>query len=131
MGLTPFEYITGPFYVYVISKWIGSNMEPIYVGRGKGFRAKAYYKLGQGKGRPSKNKFKARNAAKYLEPETHNDELNKVIAQIRRKGMEVFILAHDCFSSKEQAQLLEKALIRQYGRRNLSTGTLLNRNNGG
>lgn len=131
MGLTPFGYITGPYYVYVISRWVGSVLEPIYVGRGKGRRAKAYYKLGQGKGRPPKNQFKTLDFRKYLQPETHNADLNKVIAEVRRDGREVSIVAHDCYDSKERAQALEKELIKQYGRRDLKTGTLLNGNDGG
>lgn len=131
MALTPFGYITGPFYVYVISRWVGSNLEPIYVGRGKARRATAYFKFGRSKGRPSNNNSDFMDFRKYICPETHNKELNKVIEQVRRDGREVTIIAYDCYGSKERSQSLEKELIERYGRRDLNSGTLLNKNSGG
>ncbi|GLR81407.1 hypothetical protein HUE56_15120 [Azospirillum oryzae] len=110
----PFSYITGPFYVY----WLVDprTNDTIYVGRGRGRRARSYYNMASNE--------------KYLLP-SHNGQLNQWISEIRSTGMEVGIFAKDCFSNKKMMQKLEKDLIKQHGRFDKGTGTLANRNNGG
>ncbi len=121
--LTPFAYIAGPFYVYTISAPIpGGEFEPIYVGRGRGRRATTYYRLG----------FSGQALSpRYLAPKTHNPGLDARVAAVRGAGQEVSIIAEDCGNSLGAAKILEKALIRRYGRRHLGTGTLYNRRSGG
>ena len=92
--MTPFGYIEGPYYVYVIRAWEENIFVPIYVGRGTSRRAKAYYKLG--------------TEESYSEPKTHNAGLNKRIAEVRKAGREIGIFAHECGSDKRKSQQLEQ-----------------------
>ena len=112
--MTPFEYIRGPFYVYILQEWVGSQLVPFYVGRGRKRRAKSYY-----------------NRKRYLEAPTHNPDVTRRVRKIRSCGKEVAIIASDCGGFLEYAKSLERALISEYGRLENGTGTLLNRNGGG
>lgn len=116
-AMTPFGYVKGPYYVYVIRAWEEAAFVPIYVGRGAGRRAKAYYKL--------------RTAENYSNPKTHNVRLNERIAEVRKTGREIGIFAHDCGSDKRKSQQLEREIIRGYGRLDKNNGSLYNRNWGG
>ncbi len=111
----PFGYITGPHYVYVIGTWVGSEIVPIYVGRGRGDRAKNYFRV----------------RGNYLLPKTHNPGLNMKMAEIRKRGQELTINAEDFGSSLFGAKQREKELIAKHGRIDKGTGTLFNRNSGG
>jgi hypothetical protein len=111
---TPFGYIAGPHYVYVIYAWVKNMiLEPIYVGRGRGWRARTYY-----------------NLRRYLVP-SHNLGLNARLAKIRQAGQDAPIFTHDCGGDLRRAKSLEKWLIRKHGRLDLRTGSLYNRNAGG
>ena len=116
----PFGYIKGPFYTYVISRWVGTKLEPIYVGRGRGYRAKIYYKL-----------RKVKSVDRYLKPKSHNQILDDLIAVERSIGREVSIIAYEHGCDLESAKKDEKTLIKVHGRLDLGTGTLTNRNCGG
>ena len=114
---TAFCDITTRYYVYIISKWEGGNLIPIYVGRGQKRRAKTYYSFG-------------RKKDKYFEPKTHNEGLNEEMAAIRSHGRDVPTQFVEC-STKRKSQLIEQRFIRKYGRLDERTGTLHNRNAGG
>ncbi len=116
----PFGYIKGPFYTYIISRWVGSKLEPIYVGRGRGYRAKVYYKL-----------RKKESVDRYRNPKSHNLILDAFIANERSVGRDVAINAKDHGDDLQAARDCEKFLIKKYGRLDLGTGTLANRNSGG
>lgn len=110
----PFSYISGPYYVYIIYAWVGSVLEPIYVGRGKGRRGKSYY-----------------NIKRHAEAPTHNRGLTARIADVRSRGQDVPIIAHDCGNSLSRAKRKEKRYIAKFGRQDKGTGTLYNKNRGG
>lgn len=121
----PFGYISGPYYTYEVTKWAGLNrtvMEFIYVGRGKGRRGLAYYRLGRlGKGL----------SHRYFDPKGHNPGLDAEIKAIRALGHDIGIIAHDHGNNLAACRLHEKQLIAKHGRRDKGTGTLYNRNGGG
>jgi len=123
MGGTPFGYITGPYYTYEISAWVGlgrDRLEVWYVGRGRKGRAKAYYRLSKRKG-----------VDRYLNPKSHNSELDAAMASVRQMGCEPVIFAYDHKSDLAACKRHEQYLIRKHGRRDQGTGTLYNRNGGG
>ena len=129
---TPFPDIAGPHYVYILGEWVGSNWEPIYVGRGRGKRGKDYYKISRRRGRPPKEiPDRPVDLNPYFYPETHNTELNNRISEIRLRGQDITIYPFDCGESESKAKRCEKCLIARYGRKDLNTGKLLNRNAGG
>ena len=68
---------------------------------------------------------------RYAAPRTHNPELDAMVAKVRASGLEIGIFAYDHGSNKAASRLHEKQLIAKYGRRDLGTGTLFNKNNGG
>jgi hypothetical protein len=120
---TPFGHIKGPFYVYILARIDPGPYNPIYVGRGRSWRALAYYAIGP----------RTRSLARYLHPATHNPGLNAEIAAIRarRSHNDVAVRAVDCGKNLARSKRLEKRLILKYGRLDLKTGTLHNRNAGG
>lgn len=125
MSRMPFAYISGPYYTYEVTKWSGPNrtiLECIYVGRGKGRRGMAYYRLG----RSSKGL-----SHRYFNPKGHNPGLDAEIAAIRALGHDIGIVAHDHGHDLAACRLHEKRLIAKHGRRDKGTGTLYNRNRGG
>ena len=120
---TPFGYIEGPYYTYEINMWVDGNprrLEIIYVGRGTGWRAKTYYRY-----------FTRTGLNRYAAPRTHNPELDARVTEVRATGREVGIFAYDHGRNKAASRVHEKQLIAKYGRRDLGTGTLFNKNNGG
>lgn len=121
--VTPFGYIQGPYYIYEINRPAdrdGAGWEVIYVGRGKGRRALAYYRLREGSG-----------VNRYHVPKGHNLGLDATIAAVRQSGREIGIFAYDHGDSLDAAKRHEKELIQTHGRRDLGRGTLFNRNWGG
>lgn len=108
------------FYIYIISRWVGNKLEPIYVGRGRRYRAKSYYKLP-----------KNGSTGRYLNPKSHNPKLDELIAYERSIGREVAINAVYESNDLQAVKSCEKSFIKQYGRIDLGTGTLANRNSGG
>lgn len=66
-----FGYIK-KFYIYIIKRWGDNKLEPIYVGRGRRYRAKVYYKLP-----------KIWSTDRYLKPKSHNPKLDELIAYER------------------------------------------------
>ncbi len=110
----PFRYIIGPNYVYIIRAWVGSDLEPIYVGRGTGRRGRDYY-----------------NIRRHAEAPTHHRELTKRIADVRSRGQDVTIRAYECGNSLSRAKRKEIKFIAKFGRRDIGTGTLYNLNRGG
>ena len=124
MKLTPFGYIKGPFYTYELTQWTGPDrtiLQPIYVGRGRGWRAKTYFRI---RGRRGQDLYHA--------PKTHNVELSALMAAVRKRGFGVGIIAHDHGNDFAACKRHEKELIRRYGRVGVHRdGSLLNRNNGG
>jgi hypothetical protein len=120
---TPFGFIEGPYYTYEIYRWVGprfTEREFIYVGRGKGWRAKTYYR------------FLSRTGVnRYAAPKTHNPELDAVVAAVRATGRDIGIVAHDHGWNRAAAKRHEKALIAKHGCRRTNTGTLFNKNAGG
>lgn len=120
---TPFGYLNGPYYVYILGRLDPGSYTPIYVGRGRRRRALAYYALGP----------RTRSLVRYYRPETHNLGLNAEIAAIRsrRAYNDIVIRAVDCRNNLSRSKRLEKRLILKYGRLDLGTGPLHNRNAGG
>lgn len=100
----PFGYIKGPFYIYIISRWVGSKLEPIYVGRGRGYRAKTYYKL-----------RKKGPIDPYLMPKSHNQILDELIATERASGRDVAINAIDHGCDLKAAKNHEKNSLKNTG----------------
>lgn len=108
---TPFAYINTLFYVYTIYEITAAGLVPIYVGRGKAGRARSYYRV----------------YGRYLRPNTHNKALNAALTRIRTVNrQEAVVLADECVTLQD-ARDREAALIAQYGRLHLGTGTLCNR----
>ena len=124
MSLTPFGYIKGPHYTYEITAWTGetfARLETIYVGRGRGRRALAYYRL-----------TRRRGVDRYYDPKGHNPGLDAAIKAVRKDDLrEIGIIAHDHGWSLVGSKRDEKRLIRKHGRRDLGNGTLFNRYWGG
>jgi hypothetical protein len=123
--LTPFGYIKGPYYTYQITYWSGLDrtvLTPIYVGRGRGMRARSYFRM-----------FGRRRADRWHYPTTHNKDLNSFMGALRRRyGFGVGIIAHDHGWDLAACKQHEKDLVRQFGRVGVHpNGTLLNRNSGG
>lgn len=120
---TPFGYVKGPYYVYILARLDPGSYTPIYVGRGRSWRALAYYSIGP----------RTRSLARYYQPKTHNPGLNAEIAAIRarRRYSDIAIRAVDCRTNLARSKRLEKRLILKYGRLDLKTGPLHNRNAGG
>lgn len=120
MGLTPFSYVAGPFYTYELSFWVPpdkTRQEVIYVGKGRGRRAKVYYRFG---GREGSNR--------YHNPKGHNPGLDAKIRSIRQSGGEVLIMAFDHGADKVACHQDERRRIRHHGRRGITPGgTLYNR----
>ena len=117
--LTPFPYINGPFYVYELCVWEGDKIVPKYVGRGRGYRAKYYFR------------YLTRDFRRYFSAPTHNPGLTRLISELRARRKEIMPFAYDCGSSLQAAKSLEKHLIRKHGRLDQDKGPLLNRNAGG
>lgn len=120
-NLTPFGYIVGPHYVYIIEFWDSAgNLVPIYVGRGYRRRAKSYYKL---------RDFSANGH--YFKPKGHNPGLDRKVKEVRALGCEISIRAIDCGSDRTVAQQRERLEVAKFGRIDKGTGSLYNRNGGG
>ncbi len=121
---TPFGYIAGPFYTYEIRHWIEpdrTEQQVIYVGRGRGRRARVYYRFVD---RAGNNR--------YHNPKGHNPGLDAAIAAVRAAGCEIMVIAQDHGSDLVACKAHEKKLVRKYGRIGVhSGGTLHNRNAGG
>jgi len=120
-NLTPFGYIAGPHYVYII-EFLDSarNFVPIYVGRGYQRRAKSYYKL---------RDFSVNGH--YFNPRGHNPGLDRKIKEIRALGHDIFIRAIECGNDRTLAQQRERLEVAKFGRIDRGTGSLYNRNSGG
>jgi hypothetical protein len=117
---TPFSYVTGPFYTYELSYWVPpdkTRIEVIYVGKGRGHRAKVYYR------------FRARDGSnRYNNPRGHNPELDEKIKQIRAAGGEVLIHGFDHLNDSAACHADERRRIRLHGRIGITPGgTLYNR----
>lgn len=93
------------FYVYIYSD-PSRNFEPIYVGKGYGLRA--YEHLSRGDNHPLINRLK----------------------KMKSNGIEPLIEKIEV-SNEEFAFMLECGLIKQFGRKKLKNGTLLNLTDGG
>lgn len=103
--------IKSQFYVYVLRDPRPSkNRQPIYVGKGKGGRAREHWRKAE---------------------EHYNPILQRVFAKIAKVGLEpqVEIIRH--FNIEADAFEFEKELIAKYGRLDLELGTLCNLTNGG
>src|SRR4051794_35970314 len=111
---TPFGYITGPFYTYELRYWVPPDkdrQEVFYVGKGRRWRAKAYYRF---RGRDGSNR--------YHNPRGHNPGLDAKIKEIRERGDEVIIIAFDHFSDSAACHRDERRRIRRYGRLGVTPG---------
>jgi hypothetical protein len=105
------EAIKPQFYVYVLrDPRPGKNLQPIYVGKGKGKRARQHW-------------FKFENHV--------NSMLRRVFAKIHAAGLKPTIEIV-CYADVEaDAFTREIELISKYGRRDLGHGTLCNLTDGG
>lgn len=98
------------FYVYVYLNPL-KNMQPFYVGRGKGDRAFHHLRASS-----SRNRHKSRT-----------------ISKIRREtgGDPPPVIIHKSGLSYDESCRIERELIAEYGRADLGTGTLTNLTDGG
>jgi hypothetical protein len=71
------------------------------------------------------------STGRYLNPKSHNPKLDELIAYERSIGREVAINAVYESNDLQAVKSCEKSFIKQYGRIDLGTGTLANRNSGG
>lgn len=100
-----------PFYVYVYrDPRPQKGNQPIYVGKGTASQGRAYVHWNQG----------PRNAI-----------LLRIFAKIKAEGMRPIIEIAGWFDDELEAFAFESALIAQFGRRDISTGTLANMTDGG
>lgn len=97
------------FYVYVYRDPRPSkNNQPVYVGKGTGDRDISHWSRG-----------------------SHNKPFQDFIAHLKRRGL--IALCQRVFETKNEQEAFTKEveLIQLYGRRDLNTGTLFNRTDGG
>jgi hypothetical protein len=98
------------FYVYILrDPRPGKDMQPIYVGKGKGRRAHKHW-----------------HVMHHRNPLLHN-----TFGKIRKAGLEVVVEIVSYFDVEAEAFKREIELIAKYGRRNDGTGILRNLSNGG
>lgn len=101
-----------PYYVYVYrDPRPGKERMPLYVGKG----TKRY----------------ARAEFHWLERNRRNPFLNRVLSKIAEAELVPIVEIIQAFDTEQDAFNLERALINQYGRRNIGTGTLCNLTDGG
>ena len=101
----------GKFYVYVyLDPRPGKGLQPIYVGKGTVDLDRASY---------------------HWERRCVNPFLQKVLDKIRAAGLVPQITIAAYMEDEEEAFVMERDLIAQYGRRDLRTGSLCNLTEGG
>jgi hypothetical protein len=99
------------FYVYVLrDPREGKNLQPIYVGKGQGYRSRQHWSLGDN----HKNRL-----------------LGRVLGKIRKEELKPIIEFVLHCEVEADAFRLEIELIAKYGRRDLRTGSLCNLTSGG
>lgn len=100
------------FYVYLLrDPRPNKNLQPIYIGKGKGNRAYRWWR--------------------YPSQRHHNPLLKRVLAKISKTGLNPQVAIIRRFDNEADAFQCEIALIAQYGRVNIGTGTLCNLTDGG